>query len=521
VNKERHNRVYELHSWAGVLFGIIIYVVAITGCFALFQGELQPWEDTDLRGEVSVELPEVTPVFEEWLYNAGDVSDLDFVRFDYPTIQRPVFSAEAVFLSSEEKTTEASQRWTADSAKPIASRGAGLSEWIRDFHRDLMWPDGLGGRPVGNALVGIIGIVFLLALTSGLIVHNKVRKQAYTMRLRSAPWTKWQDLHKSLGLWGIPYFLMVGFTGAFLGVAVIMAQVVAAIAFKGDVDQLIDAIIGPPKAASGEQVQMMSLEEVRQIQHPVFGTPPQFLILRNYGDAAAEFELFYEEEKKLALFDSVVVRGRDGMTVEPDPQSAPTLASRVADTFVPLHYGTYGGVALKFIYLLSGLGLALIAALGTMMWVERRKLGSVGSHSKEFYEYIGRLGTGVMTGLPVSILALFYADRLYAGLEATRIVLVGWCFFICWAVVILFAFVRRNDYATVREMLVLTGALALGVPILNGSTTGDWINISSLSAGSSVAWVDFGSIVVGLALMGVSLLLPKARANKKVQRSPM
>ena len=47
--KDRYLRLYDLHSWMGILFGFFIYVVAFTGTVALFYEEIKPWEDPSKR----------------------------------------------------------------------------------------------------------------------------------------------------------------------------------------------------------------------------------------------------------------------------------------------------------------------------------------------------------------------------------------------------------------------------------------------------------------------------------------
>ncbi|MEO0612460.1 MAG: PepSY-associated TM helix domain-containing protein, partial [Pseudomonadota bacterium] len=49
MNRERHLRNYDLHSWSGIALGLVIYAVCFTGCFALFRYELSPWEDPAKR----------------------------------------------------------------------------------------------------------------------------------------------------------------------------------------------------------------------------------------------------------------------------------------------------------------------------------------------------------------------------------------------------------------------------------------------------------------------------------------
>ena len=67
MDRARHLRNYDLHSWTGIALGLIVYVVAFTGCFALFDNEIRTWEDPTLRVSVPNELPAMDAVYTAWV----------------------------------------------------------------------------------------------------------------------------------------------------------------------------------------------------------------------------------------------------------------------------------------------------------------------------------------------------------------------------------------------------------------------------------------------------------------------
>ncbi|MEO1407962.1 MAG: PepSY-associated TM helix domain-containing protein, partial [Pseudomonadota bacterium] len=208
-----------------------------------------------------------------------------------------------------------------------------------------------------------------------------------------------------------------------------------------------------------------------------------------------------------------------------DPFKEQPLAGHFVNAMSPLHYGTYGGIWLKLLYFILGLSLSVITALGSMMWIERRKHGNEGSKSEAFYNRLGYFNTGVIMGLPVAAISIFYLDKLYVGAESGRLAATGSVYLGVWVIGLVYAFIRRNDYSTTRELLMLTGALAMGIPVLNGITTGDWL-FAHLSADHSIAaWVDFGMLVCGAVTVAAGYLSPaerktKRRPNAKIAASP-
>ncbi|WP_341197849.1 PepSY-associated TM helix domain-containing protein [Hyphomonas chukchiensis] len=510
MNRERHKRNYDLHSWTGIALGLIVFVVAFTGCFALFHDEIRTWEDPALRETVSDAPAPIAASFETWLDEVTGGEPAAFASLYPPSEDRPFY--EGYVFDAENALHEA--RWSSVTGDRLPDRGAGLSTWLLDIHRDFMWPDFLGGRTFGRGLVGIAGIVLLLAILTGVIAHTKIREEAYTMRLKRSPRLKWQDSHKVIGLWGLPFFIMISFTGAVLGVVALLAPIVAAIAFKGDVEALEHAIFGDHPEPTGQQVQMISLDQLQRMRHPESGYLPEFISMEHYGDEAAVFNIFYAADTELLMYDIVSLSGATGKRVVNEQLEATNAASRATGAMAPLHYATYGGVWLKFLYLVLGLGLAVITALGSMMWVERRKHGNEGSKSAAFYDRLSHLNTGVVMGLPVASLALFHLDKLYTGAEAARLVATGWTYFAVWGAALTYAFIRRNDYAATRELMTLAGALALAIPLTNGVMTGDWVWLRLASGHTQSGWVDVCLALFGGAAIFVAMALPRARREK-------
>ena len=120
-------------------------------------------------------------------------------------------------------------------------------------------------------------------------------------------------------------------------------------------------------------------------------------------------------------------------------------------------------------------------------------------------------------GLPVAAISIFYLDKLYVGAESARLAATGSVYLGVWIIGLAYAFVRRNDYSTTRELLMLTGALAMGLPVLNCLTTGDWFFAHLNADHSTAAWVDAGMRVLGTMTVGAGFLAP---AERKAKRRP-
>ncbi|ADM10768.1 Aspartate kinase [Parvularcula bermudensis HTCC2503] len=523
MDQARHKRNYDLHSWSGIVLGLFVFIVAFTGCAALFGHELHTWEDPARRLPLAENPAPIDATFTSWVAEqAGPDAEIEFARLSYPTPIEPYYTGAIEYeLHTEDGGHEhifVEQRWETQTGAPIADRGHGLSHWLVDFHRELMWPASLGGTTVGRGVVGIAGVILLLSIISGVVAHTKILQELFTLRFFRSMRLKWQDTHKVLGLWGLPFYTMIGLTGAVIGVVTLLAPAIALLTFKGDTEALFDAVLGTPEERAGVAAQMMSVDDFQDRTHPESGNPLRYLIVTNWGDETATYDLYFDADTELAQIEGYRVDAVTGERIDGGAMENVTPANRVLNAMTPLHYGTYGGIALKFLYLALGLSLAIITALGLMMWVERRLHGNEGRRSPLVYKAISKLTVGVTCGLPLASAAIFYADRLIPVAPDGRIAMIGWSYFTVWGAGLIYAFLRGNDYRATKDLLLATGGLLAAIPVLNTATTGDLFVTGLFSNHIAAAGVDLTMLVMGALTIAGVLMLPKGRTGKAVRR---
>lgn len=519
-NRERQVRIYDLHSWTGISLGIMMFVVCFTGCLALFHDELHPWEDPVNRTAVAENPVPIHDRFAEWIDENRNGREITFASVVPSSDSQGYFSTQANFRDEEGEFEFIRQRWDSKTGEPLPRREEGANQFLYDLHRDLAWPEALGGRQVGRALVGIVGIAFMLIILSGIIAHSKITKEFFTLRYLRSVRLKWQDTHKVFGLWSLPFSTMIAFTGAFLGIITLLLPLLAAITVRGDTEKLVDELGLGQGEPAGIEAQMLPVDGMLARTHPETGAAARSLFIQHWGDANARYSINYPVDDRLLSSEQVIVSGVDGSEIEnADVFQADRLLPRMLAAISPLHYGTYGGIALKIGYLLMGLALAVMAAFGNMMWIERRRYGGEGNKSERFYSILSAFNTGICAGMPAASIAVLYFDKFYIGAEAARYVAVAQFFFLFWAAALIFAFVRRNNYRATRELLALTGFGLVGLPLANGIATGDffWSAFGTAAAGS--AWFDLSFLLLGIITIAAAAKIPADRPVDKRRKS--
>ncbi|MEM6573663.1 MAG: PepSY-associated TM helix domain-containing protein [Pseudomonadota bacterium] len=521
MDRDRRVRIYDAHSWTGISLGLVLFVVCFTGSLAMFARDLQTWEDPARRLPLVAQPIPIDPLYQQWVEDeaSSENAEVTFMGMTYPSAEAPYYLGQVNLRDEEGELHFHRQRWDPATGEVLPVREEGLGTWLLDFHRDLMWPEFLGGRQIGRGLVGIFGIVMLLSILTGIITHRKILKEMFTMRLRRSVRVKWKDGHNALGIWTLPFSIMIAFTGAWLGIIVLMLPVTGLLVVQGDTEKLIALLQGPQIEASGEAAPMISLDEIAKRSHSNGdGRLPKSVFIQHYGDKSAVYNIQYQPDTELMYAEAEKINGSTGELLPMTGLDERTAATRTLGAITPLHYGLFGGAALKYLYLALGLALSVMVVLGNMVWIERRWHSPEGSRSPKFYHRLSQLTVGVSMGVVLASVAIFYADRLYSGPEEGRIVFVGQAYFLAWLACIVFAFLRSNNYQTVRFLLRACGAGLMVLPVFDALTGGGtpW---AELAAGHVAApAINATLFVLGLGSVMVAQRLPRERKDYLAKR---
>lgn len=256
----------------------------------------------------------------------------------------------------------------------IAARPQGAAAWMqlmRGLHTDLF-----AGLP-GGILMGGMALVFLAAMVSGWVLYGPFmngRRFGSVRRGRSAR-IVWLDLHNLLGYLLLAWALLIGVTGAFNQLAKpLFARWTAtevrplALRLRGghpagvpqprDWTSLQAAIQTAEQALPGARIGTMLMPGSR------YGSPHHYLLW-----AAGDSPLTSR------LLQPVLVDARSG-TLSAIARMPWYL--RVLELSRPLHFGDYGGLPLKLLWLVLDLATIVVLASGLWLWLDRWRRATAG-----------------------------------------------------------------------------------------------------------------------------------------------
>lgn len=352
-------RLWQFHSWLGLLAGLGLLVIGLTGSVLMFHDELETLLNPELvrvEPASSGRLPSATLLVEAnrqlpghevagWLLRGKDeahLADLLYVR------------------------RHGSPDWLVATLDPftgrlLASPRAGtetFTGWMLELHYTFF------GDHAGVFIVGLCGLgLFLLGL-SGIYLYREFWKHFFTLRWGRGARLLFSDLHKFIGITSVAFNLILGFTGAYWNLTHVVGDWLSgqeeiekpAPATRLYAEPLaLDALIADAAThLPGFQVNYVSLPSEEGLPILFYGSVPGHFLRGPYGSTVSY-------DAKTAEFKAASDIRQAG------------LWANVLDAFVPLHYGTFGGLPVKILWTLGGLTPGALAVTGFAMWRLRKR----------------------------------------------------------------------------------------------------------------------------------------------------
>ncbi len=207
--------LHWVHLWFGLISGIIVFIISITGCIYVFQNEIkdtiEPWrfvEEQDaiyappsqLLDTAQIYIPAHQPT--GLTYNGKSEAAAvgfwinDHNQQEYKVVYLNPYTAEFIKIH--------------DPAKGSFD----FFDFILHGHRALWLPYNIG-RPI----VGVSVIIFVLLLITGVILwwpkkwNRKSLKARFSIKLSANLKRINLDLHNALGIYVLLFALIIAFTG--------------------------------------------------------------------------------------------------------------------------------------------------------------------------------------------------------------------------------------------------------------------------------------------------------------------
>ena len=512
MNNRHYNIYFHTHTVSGIVISVVLFVIFFAGSFSFFRDEIINWE----RSESTAITREIQLDYNKALKNL----DKEYVLHGRNiTISKPsVENRVAVYMEGTKDTLAPAKQkegtfFYLDNKKFKSytyEESYSLGEFLYRLHFLAQIP-----YPVGYYLSGFVALFFLFAIITGVLLHwKKIVSNFYVFRPKEKLKTLWTDAHTALGMIGLPFQFVYAVTGAFFMIKLLIVAPAVMALYKGDQDKLYKELEYNDPDYKFEYKKLAAPFDVNQLVSKAKSNWSDFEITRifiqNYGDAnmhvLVEGELL--SEKKFTGIGKVIYRISDGKEIaRKNPVTQNGYIDVVKNVLYRIHFGDYGGYALKIVSFVLGIITCFVIISGVMIWLVARQKNNLPEKKRRFNAAVFGIYLAICLILyPITSLA-FIGTKIFYPLSQSNLFSL---YFGGWLLLTIFFIIKKNDAFTNKFCLISGSILGFLIPITNGIVSGNWFWTSFMENKIQIFFIDvFWIVLASLTLYTAYHLKPK------------
>ncbi|WP_114240685.1 PepSY domain-containing protein [Dyella sp. C9] len=483
-------RTYQtVHTWTGLIAGFALFVAFYAGALIVFHDDIAAWQNPPWRSAADAGVTTDSLIERLLAHHPA-------AREDFGVILPTDGSHSAYAYWVEQGSARFATASQVEAPRTEASENE-LADYIYALH------DSLGLPVIGLYLMGIVSVLYGLALVSGILIHlPQLVSDFFAMRVGRNLKRLWQDAHNAIGVLSLPFHVIFAVTGALFCLFTITLAALNTVAFDG---KLFDAFAkatqtAPVVTPSGTPASMLPttvlIERARTeaLASGVTSFDPDYLHFSHYGDSHAVAEVRGRSQHTLGTYGTVALSAHDGRVLDNHVGDRLSANGISYAALFGLHFGSFGGRTVQWLYFILGLAGAFLFYSGNLLWIEsRRKRRHLDQPRRTLVMARATIGVciGTCLGISGAFAATWVAVRL--GVDAgipQRVACYGLFLGAC-----AYACVRPIGRAT-TELLWATALLTVAIAV---------IDLASNACAMAQDWSSLAGRVLGVDLTGIAL----------------
>lgn len=371
-----------IHRWLGLISGLVVVIVSITGCLFAFQYEITQWIRHDLIHADSVKPSQPTLPLPELRNKAAEKLRTDHLTYGITTYKDPSRNWSVlhyVYQPGSRTYFGSIKEYKTLYINPYNGNIEGIVDEENDFFqivKGIHWSL-LLATPIGQPVVVWSTVIFLILLITGFILWwpkrwNKAGRQRSFKIKWGSSWRRINyDLHNVLGFYFLTIALLIGLTGLYW----YFPSAKKALHFIGTGEFMLPET--PPKYVSTiqtrEQAKPASLDIAYEKAWSKFPdadriefTSPVDSLGTITATIRADSDTYYE--KSMMYFDQYT-----GDVIHSNPYSEKNTGEKLLAMNYDIHVGAIAGLPGKIIAFLASLLCASLPVTGFLIWWDRQK----------------------------------------------------------------------------------------------------------------------------------------------------
>lgn len=355
----RKSIFFTIHSFAGLLSGLFILLMSLSGAALVFHEELDALQHPPVAVAENKTLLPVDSCYRslQKKYPHAQVSSCNLAE----DIHHPyVFSAYDSSFAEGKQTMQvfvhpqtAEILWVRGGSKDMRNN---FMSWLTVFHNSFHL------KKKGEWLLGFFAVVFVISLLTGVVLYRK--NIASVLRFRKEMFRR-ANLHQLIGVYALLFNLMIGVTGYWMQRYV----------FKKSFYQTMQPYTPVIKPSPALFFNIDSALQGVKKQHPsftgyiIYFAPTQSRKTAVYGSRLTNSFIHSKKFADVVYLDSVGGIAKTAFVNEIEPSSRYDIIN------AQIHYGRFCGWPVKALYSIFGLTGGLLSITGFLLWLRRGRTG--------------------------------------------------------------------------------------------------------------------------------------------------
>ncbi len=343
----------SIHKWLGLIAGIFILIMGLTGSILVFDDEIEHFIQRDVIYQPDSDQPvsldnaysSIVQKHPDWDVRLTVIPD-DADRAIEAEIRRP---NDRRYLYLHPVTGEILRDLDSEST---------FSYWMLKLHYQLH------SGFIGEVILLIAGLMFIGSLATGFWFYRRAIKKVLTFkirpRFRNLQSTS-SELHRSVGVWALIFNLITAITGVVIMLIIVQTHI------KSD--------DGPAPLPDPPAIEASLDKVIETVQESYPGFDPSYTRMPAlpdrqitlYGHMDSDLPIHYEFSNYVQ-FDPKTGTESNASFI----QNQPVTTHLLSFTY-PLHFGDWGGIIIKILYGLFGLAPAILSITGFIIWRKREQ----------------------------------------------------------------------------------------------------------------------------------------------------
>ncbi len=345
MKRTLNKTIRMFHVWAGLIIGALFCIMSLSGSVLVLRPAIE-----DLLRPAWIAKSNARP--REVLTEAGDNIARQWPDARITSVGFPDRPGSPLDFGLRTGGGELHVFADARSGEVLGTFALPWLGWLTDLHHHILI------ESIGKKVVGFIGVFLVLSSLTGLLIW--VRRYNRWRLFGTRRGTAWQytkfDLHRSAGVAGNVFLLFVAATGV-------------VIAFPQMIMQLLGEPPQPRPTRLAEKTAARATLEtyVRAAELALPGGKVTQLRLAT-SDRPVTARVRVPGDLRQDGSARVNLEARTAQVISSDKPGDWTLSKSMVQAATPLHYGEWGGPAVRLLWFLIGLMPPVLFVTGVMMW---------------------------------------------------------------------------------------------------------------------------------------------------------